>query len=98
MKILGYLFFGIGVLLIFGVIFLTFSFYNEVTEATSSLPSLPQTQDIMTKIDKLIENINRYMGLGLFLTIRVLILFVLLEAGFKLSQIGYNITKEKGKG
>jgi len=46
-------------------------------------------------IDKLLNNINLYFGLGVYLTVKAIILFVLLEAGFKLSQLGLGIVKEK---
>jgi hypothetical protein len=95
MKIFGYLLLGIGIAIIFGVIFLAFSFYSELTDKASSIAPLQQTQDITSLIDKLLNNINLYFGLGVYLTVKAIILFVLLEAGFKLSQLGLGIVKEK---
>jgi len=95
MKIFGYLLLGIGIAIIFGVIFLAFSFYSELTDKASSIAPLQQTQDLNSLIDKLLNNINLYFGLGVYLTVKAIILFVLLEAGFKLSQLGLGIVKEK---
>jgi TRAP-type uncharacterized transport system fused permease subunit len=94
MKIFGYLLLGIGIAIIFGVIFLAFSFYSELTDKASSIAPLQQT-DLTSLIDKLLNNINLYFGLGVYLTVKAIILFVLLEAGFKLSQLGLGIVKEK---
>jgi hypothetical protein len=95
MKIFGYLLLGIGIAIIFGVIFLAFSFYSELTDKASSIAPLQQTQDLSYLINQLSNKLNQYLGLGVYLTVKAIILFVLLEAGFKISQLGLGIVKEK---
>jgi len=97
MKILGYLLLGIGVAIIFGAVFLALSFYSELTEKSSSIGSLPQAQDISYLLNELLNKVNTYLGLGVYLTVKAIILFVLVEAGFKISQLGLNIVKDNKK-
>jgi uncharacterized SAM-binding protein YcdF (DUF218 family) len=97
MKILGYLLLGIGIAIIFGAVFLALSFYSELTEKSSSINSLPQTQDISYLLNELLNKVNTYLGLGVYLTVKAIILFVLVEAGFKISQLGLNIVKDNKK-
>jgi hypothetical protein len=95
MKTIGYILFGIGVAIIFVAIFLAFSFYSELTDKASSMSSLPQTQDLTYLINQLLDKVNLYLGLGVYLTVKAILLFVIVEAGFKLSQIGITSIKEK---
>jgi delta-aminolevulinic acid dehydratase/porphobilinogen synthase len=97
MKILGYLLLGIGIAIIFGAVFLALSFYSELTEKSSNINSLPQTQDISYLLNELLNKVNTYLGLGVYLTVKAIILFVLVEAGFKISQLGLNIVKDNKK-
>jgi hypothetical protein len=95
MKIFGYLLLGIGIVIIFGGIFLALSFYSELTEKASNITPIPQTQDISLLLDKLLNNVNLYLGLGVYLTVKAILLFVIIEAGFKISQLGLAMVKEK---
>jgi len=95
MKIVGYILFGIGIAIIFAAIFLAFSFYSELTDKASSISSLPQSQDLTYLINQLLDKVNLYLGLGVYLTVKAILLFVIVEAGFKISQIGITTLKEK---
>jgi hypothetical protein len=95
MKIVGYILFGIGIAIIFAAIFLAFSFYSELTDKASSISSLPQSQDLTYLINQLLDKVNLYLGLGVYLTVKAILLFIIVEAGFKISQIGITTLKEK---
>jgi len=95
MKIVGYILFGIGIAIIFAAIFLAFLFYSELTDKASSISSLPQSQDLTYLVNQLLDKVNLYLGLGVYLTVKAILLFVIVEAGFKISQIGITTLKEK---
>lgn len=99
MKTLGYILLAAGVILVFATIYLALNFYFEVSKEATSISQIPQTQtqDMVGQLNKLINNLNSYIGMGVYLTVKTFILFVLIEGGYKISQIGLSMVKGEAK-